>query len=394
MKLNAQELTSLPSGKLHHDGDGLYLQVLGDSRSWILRYTQHGRTRKIGLGGLKNVSLAEARSKARAFKAALSDGADPRFLSRRGGAPLFGEYAAQVGARVCQGLKTQRSKNKWTKILPRYAKAIWDKPVDRIDVTDIRVVLEPIWVKKPRLARDIRQKINSVMVSAIAEKHRHDANPATAGVAKHLQLGKQRAVKHFNSLPYAELPAFMVELAKNEAVTARMLEILILTCARTCELRGMRWDELQLAEGLWIVPAERMKMGKEWFVPLTPYVVKLIEAVPRLNDSPFVFPSPSDPEKPYCEPAMITYLHRALRKDITVHGFRSTFRNWAGEETDYHHNVIEHCLAHIEGSQSTKAYWTGQMLRRRRQLLERWAEYALSQIPQYRGFKLRLVAAE
>lgn len=393
MLLNGKDLNNLASGKLHHDGGGLYLAVLGDSRSWILRYTKHGKTRKIGLGSLKTTTLIEARTKAQIRKGALASGEDPRFLRSRSGAPTFSELAKEIGDRLSKGLKTQCSKDKWTVSLPKYAKAIWDKPVDQINATDIRFVLEPIWVTLPAVAKDIRQKIDTVMNVALTEDLRRTANPATLEVTRKLSLGKQRKVRHHSSMPYAELPAFMAELAKADAPTARLLEILILTCSRTNEVRGMRWDELKMAERLWIIPEERMKMGLEHYVPLTPYVSDLIERLPRLTDSPYVFPSPLKPDRIYCDNAVIVYLKRAFRTDITVHGFRSTFRNWAGEETETHDHVIEHCMAHIIGSQSKKAYWTAQMLKRRRVLLEAWADYALSQVPRYHSTKLRLIAS-
>jgi integrase len=388
-RLSAVALPKLKAG-VHPDGGGLYLQVTkGGARTWIYRFMLHGRAREMGLGPLHIVTLAEAREKARECRKLRHEGVDPiearkakrseeRLAAAK--ATTFRECAERYIEAHRAGWRNPKHAAQWPSTLATYGYPVFgDLPVQAIDVGLVTKALEPIWRTKPETASRVRGRIESVLDWATVRGYRKGDNPARwrGHLDKLLPArAKVRKVEHHAALPYVEMGDFIANLREQEGIAARALEFLILTATRTGEVIGARWDEFDLGEKLWIVPGARMKADKEHRVPLPGRALAIIEEmkVHRVNDHEFVFTG-GRPRKPLSNMAMFKVLQRMGRGDLTAHGFRSSFRDWAAERTGFPHEVAEIALAHTVSDKVEAAYRRGDLFQKRRQLMEAWAKH-------------------
>lgn len=372
-KLNALSVKGkLPSG-MHNDGDGLYLRVTKTgSRSWILRTRVHGKKRDIGLGGLTTRTLAEARVEAAEMRKLARLGGDPLAMRRRV-VPTFEEAALQVwNEQIVPTSKNEKHKAQWINTLKQYAfPKLGALSVDVITSNEVMAVLLPIWLEKPETARRVRQRLRTVFDWCIVKEYRQTANPLS-GIEK--ALPKQRdKVKHHKSLPYGELPAMMDRLKEAEGVGALALRFAILTAARSGEVRGACWSEIE--GSTWIIPAERMKGGLEHRVPLSDEALDVLETIKGFDDD-LIFPG-SQGGKPLSDMSLTAVLKR-LDVPVTVHGFRSTFRDWVGECTNTPREIAEMSLAHSVGNVVEQAYARSTLFEKRKVLMDRWAGHCSS----------------
>lgn len=361
------------------DGNGLYLVVSPTgAKRWLLRTVVNGRRRDIGLGGLSLVSLAEAREKALAYRKLARSGGDP--LAERRAAtrvvPTFAEAARRVHDEHKHGWKNAKHAGQWINTLEQYAvPVIGDRRVDKIDTPDVLRVLSPIWLAKPETARRVRQRIKTVLDWAKASGFRTAENPVD-GVAKGLPRQLEHK-EHHAALAYSEVPGFIAKLraSKLNEPTRLAFEFLILTGARTGEVVGAKREEVDLAAKVWAVPAKRMKAGREHRVPLSKRCVAILRRAEELaGTSEYVFPS-QDPAKPISNMAFLMALRR-MNLSVTAHGFRSAFRDWAAEQTNFPREVCEMALAHAIESKVEAAYRRGDLFEKRRELMSAWAVFA------------------
>ena len=379
-KLTATFVKSAAKPGRYGDGDGLFLLVGRSSgKSWMVRVQKDGRRRDIGLGSAAKVPLKLARERAAIARAQVEVGIDPVAERRKAaGIPTFREAAALVHAEHKSGWKNGKHQAQWLSTLEAYAfPAFGDLAVSVIDTAAVRDALVPIWLSKPETARRLRQRIRTVIDWAVAKGYR-EHGLAMSVIDK--ALPKQRAkVKHHKALPYAEVPVFLPKLRERETMGRLALEAVILTAARSGEVRLALWSELDLDAALWTVPAERMKAGREHVVPLSPAAVALFKKmkVYRRLDSDLVFPGQTrgkDGAKPLSDMTLTKAL-RDMELDVTAHGFRSSFRDWIAEQTTWPAELAEAALAHVVSDKTVAAYQRGTMLEKRRELMAAWATY-------------------
>lgn len=403
-ELGAAQVAAIWRRGTNHVGGvrGLILNVtMYGSRSWVLRYQVAGKRRDLGLGSYPSVTLAEAREAARTARAKLAQGIEPIEDARRARARLvlevhtgmtFGEAAKRFITSHEKGWKNAKHAQQWQRSLDMYATPVLGKvSVRDISLAMVLKVLEPIWVNKTETATRLRGRIESIIDWAIARGYRTDSNPARwKGLLDKLlpAPGKVAKTTHFQALPYAQLPTFMEQLMAQEGMGAKALQFVILTAARSGEVRGATWEEVDLAERMWTIPAERMKASKAHRVPLSDAALALLQemkalalAAGRTTGKAYVFPSPNsrDPElgSPLSDMTLTAVLRR-LKLGAVPHGFRSTFRDWCAEQTDYPNEVAEMALAHSVGNKVEAAYRRGDLLAKRQQLMQDWADYAFS----------------
>jgi integrase len=375
---------------MYGDGGGLYLQVsAAGTKSWSFRFMLHAKAREMGLGPLHTVSLAEAREKAREQRKLLLDGIDPieDRKARRAGERLaaansmtFQQCAERYIAAQKTGWKSPKHAAQWPATLSAYVYPVFGSlPVQSIDVALVTKALEPIWRTKPETASRVRGRIEAVLDWATVREYRKGDNPARwrGHLDKLLpSRTKVRNIKHHPALPYDEVGEFIAELRQQRSIAARVLEFLILTAGRTGEVIGARWDEFNLAEKVWTIPAERMKGNREHRVPLSHTALAIIDSMKaaRVGGSEYAFPG-GRIGKPLSSMAMLKLLKRLGRDDLTAHGFRSTFRDWAAERTNYPREVAEMALAHTVGDKVEAAYRRGDLFTKRRRLMDEWARH-------------------
>jgi len=375
---------------MYADGAGLYLQVTGDgekhvAKSWIYRFKLRGRAREMGLGSLSTFGLAEARTKAAECRRLAYDGVDPieaRRTERAKTTPhtakslTFKECTEQYVAAHRAGWRNAKHAAQWSTTVKTYAEpVIGILPVQGIDTALVMKIIEPLWSKKPETAARLRGRIEAVLDWAAARGYREGENPARwrGHLDKLLPARtKVRKVKHHAALPYDELPDFMTALRAQEGVSARALEFLILTAARTGEVIGALPGEIK--DEVWTVPAGRMKGNKEHRVPLSAQAVAIVGKMQKEHGGTFLFPG-GKRDKPLSNMAMLKLLERMGRSDLTAHGFRSTFRDWAAERTSYTSEVVEMALAHAIDSKVEAAYRRGDLFEKRRLLMGEWARF-------------------
>lgn len=369
-------------------GDGAYLQLSAfGTASWLFRYFRDGKARTMGLGPVKIVSLAEARDKAREARRLLLDGIDPvdtKDAKRRQAsldaarAVTFKDCAERYIKAHSAGWRNPKHKAQWTATLETYAyPGFGDLAVADVDTGLVLNALEPIWATKPETASRVRGRIEAVLDWAKARGYRDGENPARwRGHLDKLLPARRKVqkVEHHAALPYAELSAFMDDLRQREGMAARALEFAILTAGRTGEVIGARWDELDVEAKLWTVPADRMKGRRAHRVPLSDRAIEILADVPREAGSEFVFPGGRE-KRPLSNMALLATLRRMNRDDLTAHGFRSTFRDWAAETTGYPGDLVEMALAHVVSSKTEAAYRRGDMFDKRHRLMADWATY-------------------
>lgn len=382
-KLKAKEIETLGPGR-HGDGNGLWLQVSkSGARSWVLRYWIDSRERVFGLGSLRLISLKEARQ--RAWKVQHDrevNGTDPIEQRRQAKTErklkaaktkTFGQAAQDYIKAKSKEWRNDKHAQQWA-ALPRQCKLIWDLPVAAIDTPLVLRVLQPIWDETVVTGMRVRGRIESILDSAKVHGYRTGDNPARwRGYLDQVlpKPSKVAKVEHHAALGVDEVPAFMATLSKRESVIARALEFTALTATRTNETLGAQWAEIDLTAKVWTVPANRTKNGKQHRVPLSPRTVKILQDMPRLADKKFVFPGIK--RGAHCG-SMLNLL-RELKPGLTVHGLRSTFRDWAGDKTNFPREVAEAALAHAVGDESERSYRRGDALERRRRLMDAWAAY-------------------
>ena len=375
-KLTAKSVQALKVQGRYGDGDGLYLEVSRTGgKSWILRVTVHGRRRDIGLGGISWVSLAEAREKARELRKVAKEGGDP--LAEREakkGIPTFEEAARTVYELSKPGWRKGGVHVKhWISSLERHAfPVIGGRPVNTIQSGDVLAVLQPIWFEIPETARRVKQRIRQVMAWAKGANLYTGENPVTAAEGS-LPRHIAGQVQHYAAMPYDALPGFMADLAKRDGIAAMALRFLILTSARSGEVRGAQWSEMDLENGVWTIPGARMKAKAEYRVPLTAEALAVLDAV-RGVDPDLVFPGQRR-GRPMSDVTLAAVLKRMGHGEFTAHGFRSTFRDWAAERTNVPREIAELCLAHFVGSAVERAYRRSDLFDKRRQLMDQWARF-------------------
>jgi integrase len=379
--LTAVQVRQLKQPGRYADGNGLYLVVdPSGAKRWLLRLVVQGRRRDIGLGGAGLVPLAEARERALAHRKTAREGGDPLAERRKAQdiVPTFAEAVERVHSEHRASWANAKHAQQWRNTLQQYAcPQLGPRRVDQIDTPDVLRVLAPIWLSKPETARRVRQRIGTVLDWAKAAGYRTGENPIE-GVAKGLPKQGDRD-EHHAALPYAQVPSFIGQLRATEVseVSRLAFEFLILTAARTGEVLGARWDEISVTERLWTVPAVRMKAKREHRVPLSDRSLAiLIRARELAAGSPFVFPGRSG-EKPLSNMVFLMLLRR-MALAITAHGFRSSFRDWAGECTSLPREVAEMALAHAVENRVEAAYARSDLLERRRDLMKQWADFVSS----------------
>lgn len=388
LRLSQKEVLNKRKPGYYPDGGGLYLQVSDSgSKSWLFRFVLNGKERQMGLGPFHTVTLADARAAAvecRKLLLAKIDPIEARNAKQAGEALnaartiTFNECATAYIKAHRAGWKNAKHADQWTNTLETYCGPKFGAlPVQGVDTGLVLKALEPIWTAKPETASRVRGRIESVLNWATSRGYRTGDNPAR--LRGHLDnllpaISKRRRVQHHPALPYVELGEFMAGLRKQEGIAAKALEFLILTAARTGEVIGATREEFDLDAALWTIPADRMKAEKEHRVPLSPRTVAIVREIQKTHKGDFVFPG-GKKDKPLSNMAMLALLERMERDDLTVHGFRSTFRDWASERTNYPREVCEMALAHAVSDQVEAAYRRGDLFEKRRRMMAEWAKF-------------------
>jgi integrase len=365
---------------------GLLLQVSKTgAKSWILRTMIGSKRRDIGLGGFPDVSLSNAREKARIAKDKIANGIDPIAERKALRAQLRADQASLLtfdeAARKVHKIKANESRNpkhaaQWISTLENYASPVIGKlPVSAVELNHIVSILEPIWLTKTETARRLRQRLEAVLAWSTVSGFRKGDNPARwKENLDHIlpKPGKIQKIEHHAALPIDAMPEFMRELRHREGLAAKALELLILTATRSGEVRGAKWDEIDMQSKIWVIPDGRMKAGKEHRIPLSDNAIKLLQALPRLPDNNLVFPAARGGIM--SDMTMLAVMKR-MKVDAVVHGFRSTFRDWAAERTNYPREVCEHALAHQLKDKAEAAYQRSDMLEKRAMMMQDWANF-------------------
>jgi integrase len=395
-KLSALAVKRATKTGLYGDGRGLWLRVgKGAAKSWALRYMLNGRAREMGLGSVADFSLKEARERARRYRQQLADDIDPldarqqaRAARRAASAKAmsFRQAAEAYIKAQASSWKNQKHVAQWPSSLEAYAfPVLGSLPVAAIDTALVVRAIEPVWQTKPETASRVRGRIEAVLNWAKARGYRQGENPAAwKGHLENLlpRPSKAKAAarresgrgEHHAALPYAELPSFMAELRQQKGIAARALELVILTAGRAGEVLGARWNEVDMAAKLWIVPGDRMKAGREHRVPLADRAIAIFEEMAAIRLSDHAFPG-RNAGRPLSGMALAGVLRRMGRDAVTTHGFRSSFSDWCAECTAFPAEVREMALAHSVGSKVEAAYRRGDLFEKRRQLMQAWAKY-------------------
>ena len=387
--LNAAKMRTLVKPGAYGDGGGLYLQVRGKAaRAWIFRFKRAGRTRLMGLGSFPAIGLADAREAADAARKLLARGVDPLDARRAEQAEreaartrTFEQVAMQYIEAHAASWRNAKHRAQWGSTLASYAfPKLGAMPVAEITTGDVLAVLRLVWKRAPETASRLRGRIEAVLSYAKALRWREGQNPAAwKDNLDHLlpQTGKVARVQHHAALPWANMGAFMTELRQREGIGARALEFAILTAARSGEVRGATWVEIDIDAATWTIPGERMKAGREHRVPLSPAALALLrDLAPLRNDKAggLILPG-AKVGKPLSDMSLTAVLRRMGRGDLTAHGFRSTFRDWCAEATGYPREVAEASLAHVNKDKVEAAYARGDLMDKRRRLMADWGTF-------------------
>lgn len=377
-KLTARAAATTKPGR-HGDGAGLYLIVSPTgSRKWVYRFTWAGRVTEMGLGSADAVSLAEARDLRDVARRVLASGRNP-IEARRDGSksiPAFGAVSDELWQSKRHEWRSTKHGEQWQVSMTTFAAPLRSKPVDTIDTEAVLAVLTPLWQRSPETASRVRGRIEAVLNAAKAKGYRSGENPAQwKGHLEHLLPKRQKTAKrHYPAMPYTDVPALIQRLRDDGYIAAMALEFCILNASRSKEVFGARWAEIDTASRTWVIPAERMKAGREHRVPLSARAMEMLESLSAARTGDYVFPSPRS-GKPLSHLAMQMVMKRLGVAGVTVHGFRSSFRDWCGHETSFPREIAEQALAHRLGDASELAYKRGDFLEKRRELMEAWARY-------------------
>jgi integrase len=399
--LTTLQVKNAKSGR-HADGRGLHLLVKATgSRSWVFRFMLNGRSRDLGLSrcpeavallrvaGGEELTLEQARDIAAIYRLKVKAGIDPLEEREQDAADKASEaIAAKAKAMTFKSAaeayisaneaswRNDKHRQQWRNTLASYVyPVIGDLSVSNVTTAHVLKIIEPIWNDKPETASRVRGRIETVLNAAKARGYREGENPARwRGHIEQILPGRSKLTRgHHKAMPYAEVATFISDLSARQAVAALALEFTILTAARTSEVTGMTWDEVDLAKAVWTIPAKRMKAGNEHRIPLSNRAVEILEAVSKLGQSWVFFGN-----KGKLSSMAMAMLLRRMDRDVTVHGFRSAFRDWAAECTGYSHEVCEMALAHVIGNKAEAAYRRGDLFEKRRRLMDDWASFCLT----------------
>lgn len=400
-ELKALEVARLAEQGFHSVGGvaGLHLRINeAGARNWILRAMVGGKRRDIGLGGFPDVPLALARDKARTTREKIEQGIDP-VLERRSSrqalltAVTFDEAAARFIEAKSPEWSNPKHRAQWKATLDTYASPrIGALPVDRVELPHVLEILSPIWTTKTETASRVRMRVESVLAWATASGYRSGDNPARWKGNLDVLLAKPSKVKkveHHAALAIDALPAFVADLRARDGVAARALEFLILTATRSGEVRGATWDEFDLKSGVWVIPGERMKAGKEHRVPLCARALALVKEQPQMAGSPYVFSAPRGGQ---LSDMTLSAVMRRMEVDAVPHGFRSTFRDWCSERTAYPRDVAEMALAHTIQNKTEAAYRRGDLYDKRVNMMKDWQRFIDTPAKNANVFNLRRAA--
>lgn len=394
MPRQAPELTAVDIRRLERPGfhavggvSGLHLRISSTGgKSWILRATVGDRRRDIGLGGFPSVTLSQARDLAREARLAIREGRDPvqerkaarqALIAASAKAMTFREATERFLARKTSEFRNPKHAAQWRSTLETYSwPVLGEMEVQDIELAHVVRTLEPIWQSKTETASRLRGRIEAVLAWATVSGFRSGDNPARwrgnleAVLPKPAKIAKQN---HHAAMPIDDIPDFMRSLRKRDGMSPAALEFLVLTAARSGEVRGANWEEVDLEKGMWTIPAERMKAGREHRVPLSPAAIAILEALSHRTG--LLFPAPRGGSLSDMALSAVT---RRMGVVAVPHGFRSTFRDWAAERTDYPHEMQEMALAHTIGNKTEAAYRRGDLLEKRRQMMTDWAEFCVA----------------
>jgi integrase len=372
----------------HRVNDGLYIQLSKTgSTSWLFRFQLEGRRREMGLGSYPEISMLKAREASEDARRLVAQRIDPISARTEAHASDRAQAERALTFKSCAldyikahrlGWSNAKHAQQWENTLTTYAfPIIGDKPISAVTTDDLLAILRPIWTTKNETASRVRTRIEAVIASAKARRLFEGENPALWKGHLETLLPKRKSVskvEHHAALPYSDLPDFITKISTQPSGSAVALIFSILTACRTSEVLQARWDEVNFDTALWVIPASRMKARREHKVPLSRQAVGLLRKTPHIDDSPYIFPG-QRVGKPLSQMAMAMLLRRIKREDLTVHGFRSTFRDWAAEETSFPNMVAEMALAHTVGNAVEAAYRRGDLLAKRRELMQAWADY-------------------
>ncbi len=374
--LSARTVATLTKPGRHSDGGGLYLNIApSGARSWVFMWKVASKRREMGLGSLRDVPLAKARQRAAEARQQLADGLDPLTSRDKPKVMTFGEAADALIESMSSSWRNEKHRAQWKMTLTAYCEPLRAKPVSEIGTEDVLKVLQPLWSAKPETASRLRGRIERVFDFARMRGQRTGENPARWRGHLDAVLPKRAKLTrgHHKAMPFDDVPKFVEALREREGMAARALEFAILTAARSGEVFGARWDEFDLEARIWTVPAARMKASRQHRVPLSARAVEILREMQQNRLSDLVFPGVKA-GRPLSVMALEMVLRR-MKVDATVHGFRSAFRDWAGERTSFPREVAEAALAHLVGDAVERAYRRGDALEKRRRLMDAWAGF-------------------
>ena len=376
-RLNTRSVETIKTPGRHADGGNLYLNVTASgARSWVFLYVFEGKQREMGLGPAWDVPLAKARDLATQHRQSIREGIDPlRARKATVSKPTFGAFADELIADMESAWRNPKHCAQWRSTLATYAAPIRDLPVDKVTTEDVLAVLKPIWAAKPETASRVRGRIETVLNAAKSRGLRAGDNPAAwAGHLKNLLPARTKLSRgHHAAMAIDETPAFVAQLRKALGIASRALEFAILTATRSGETLGARWAEIDLERRLWTIPAARMKAGVEHRVPLSDRAIEILVERKHAGLGEFVFPGTRG-DRALSNMALDMVLRR-LKVEVTTHGFRSSFRDWASERTSFPPDVAEMALAHTVKDKTEAAYRRGDLFEKRRLLMAAWANF-------------------
>jgi integrase len=379
--LTARKVETAKPGK-YEDGHGLRLVVAPTgARKWVFRYMRAGKRSEMGLGSVPAINLAQAREKAADARRLVKAGKDP-IAARRGeradqaDGETFGAFALKLVHTIETGFRNEKHRAQWRTTLTTYAAPIWNKRLADIETDDLLECLKPIWATKTETASRVRGRIERVLDAAAARGLRSRDNPARwrGHLANLLPKRQKLARGHHAAMPFDDVPTYVARLREIEGISAPALEFAILTAARSGEVLGARWSEIDLDEKVWTIPAARTKAGREHRVPLTNHTIEILSRLAETRVGDFVFAG-AKRDKSLSVAALTMVMRRTGAGHFTVHGFRSAFRDWAGERTNFPREIAEAALAHVVGDATERAYRRGDALEKRRALMEAWAAF-------------------
>jgi integrase len=376
-RLNARRVVTLAENGRHADGSGLYLSISPNGgRRWVFLYRWHGKPTEIGLGSARDVTLARARELAKDARGRLAEGISPKEARMPVEGATFGACADRLIAAMRPSWRNTKHAEQWEMTLRNYAAPLRRLPAHAITTDDVLSVLKPLWNEKLETASRLRGRIERVLDAAKAQGLRTGENPARwRGHLDQLLPKRQRLTRgHHAAMSFGDVPEFIADLQSREGLGALVLEFTILTAARSGEVLGARWDEFDLECAVWTVPAHRMKGGREHRVPLSGRAVALVKTLRQADSSEFVFAG-HKPGKPLSRMTLGNVLRRMKVGDATVHGFRSAFRDWAAECSNFTNEVCEAALAHAVSNRVEAAYRRGDLFEKRRKLMDAWTAF-------------------